>query len=112
MPNSQVFPNPEDCSSPGLYRGGTVTFADADVERVRRAHRNDLENIGLFLAVTHFYLATDPPVALAKNLIRAFACLRFTHTLVYLNKVRFCCQYKCPKGVRVPFGSIRKALVP
>ena len=82
-----MFPNPEDCSSPGLYHGGTVTFTDSDVERVRRAHRNDLENIGLFLVVAHFYLMTNPPVAVATNLMRGFACLRFCHTLIYLNRV-------------------------
>merc|ERR1712012_356425 len=82
-----VFPNPEDCSSPGLYHGGTVAFTDSDVERVRRAHRNDLENIGLFFVVSHFYLMTDPPAAVATNLIRVFACLRFCHTLIYLNRV-------------------------
>ena len=83
----QAFPNPEDCSSPGLYHGGIVTFADSDVERVRRAHRNDLENVGLFLVVAHFYLMTDPSLAVATNLIRSFACLRFCHTLIYLNRV-------------------------
>ena len=79
----QVFANPEDTTS-----GGTVAYADSDVERVRRAHQNDLENIPLFMLVTHFYLTTNPSTVVATNLIRGFTALRFLHTFVYLNQVR------------------------
>ena len=79
----QVYPNPEDTTY-----GGTVSYADSDVERVRRAHQNDLENIPLFMLATHFYLTTNPSTVVATNLIRAFTCLRFAHTFVYLNQVR------------------------
>jgi len=77
-----VFANPEDTTS-----GGTVAYADSDVERVRRAHQNDLENIPLFFLATHFYLSTNPSTAVATNLIRGFTALRFIHTFVYLNQV-------------------------
>merc|ERR1712210_203712 len=76
-----VFANVEDTKS-----GGTVAYTDSDVERVRRAHQNDLENIPLFLLVTHFYLSTNPSTTVATNLIRGFACLRFLHSFVYLNQ--------------------------
>ena len=79
----QVFANPEDTTS-----GGTVAYADSDVERVRRAHQNDLENIPLFLLAAHFYLTTNPSPTLATNLIRAFTCMRFAHSFVYVNQVR------------------------
>ena len=80
--------------------GGTVAYADSDVERVRRAHQNDLENIPLFLLVTHFYLTTNPSTAVATNLIRGFTCLRFMHSFVYLNQVcwqkkRIFLNFKC-----------------
>ena len=78
----QVFANPEDTTS-----GGTVAYADSDVERVRRAHQNDLENIPLFFLATHFYLSTNPSTAVATNLIRGFTAMRFIHTFVYLNQV-------------------------
>jgi len=77
-----VFPTPEDTTS-----GGTVSYADSDVERVRRAHQNDLENIPLFLLITHFYLTTNPSTAVASNLIRVFTASRLLHTIIYLNGV-------------------------
>ena len=78
----QVFANPEDTTS-----GGTVTYADSDVERVRRAHQNDLENIPIFLFASHFYLMTNPSAVVATNLIRVYTVARFLHTFVYLNQV-------------------------
>jgi hypothetical protein len=38
----QAFANPEDASG---VKGGKVMIGDPDVERVRRAHLNDIENI-------------------------------------------------------------------
>ena len=83
----QAFANPEDQAGPGRGQG-TITFSDPDVERIRRAHQNDIENIPLFLLAAHFYLTTDPSPTLATNLIRAFTCLRFAHSFVYVNQVR------------------------
>ena len=39
---------------------------NADVERVRRAHQNDLENIPIFLILALFYVTTDPDPDMAK----------------------------------------------
>ena len=94
-----MFANPEDIAS-----GGTVAYADSDVERVRRAHQNDLENIPLFLLATHFYLTTNPSTAVATNLIRAFTCLRFAHTFVYLNQVRCSMGRNISKTYEYPFS--------
>lgn len=58
-------------------------FGDEDVERVRRAHRNDLENILPFIAVAFFYVLTSPQAFIAINLFRAAAIARIVHTLVY-----------------------------
>ena len=94
----QVFANQEDIAS-----GGTVTLADSDVERVRRAHQNDLENIPLFLLAGHFYLLTNPSSAVATNLIRAFTCLRFAHTFVYLNQVGLSIGINLLSALHIPF---------
>lgn len=75
----QTFANPEDLPSKKLK----VKFADEDVERVRRAHRNDLENILPFFAVGLLYVLTNPDAFIAINLFRAVAISRIVHTLVY-----------------------------
>ena len=60
-----------------------VKFGDEDVERVRRAHRNDLENILPFFIAGFFYVLTNPSVFIAVNLFRAAAIARIVHTSVY-----------------------------
>lgn len=54
-----------------------------DVERVRRVHRNDLENIPPFLFIAFIYLHTDPSTFIAVNLIRLAAIARLFHTIFY-----------------------------
>ncbi|XP_076237484.1 microsomal glutathione S-transferase 1 [Calliopsis andreniformis] len=76
----QVFMNPEDTK---FTHKATVGSSDDDVERVRRAHLNDLENIPVWMVVTLLWLTTNPSVWLATNLIRCFALCRIAHTLVY-----------------------------
>ncbi|KAM7347417.1 microsomal glutathione S-transferase-like isoform 2-T2 [Cochliomyia hominivorax] len=76
---TKTFANPEDL----LSKKDKVKFDDPDVERVRRAHRNDMENILPFLAVGFFYVLTNPATFLAVNLFRIVAIARIVHTLVY-----------------------------
>ncbi|XP_037938213.1 microsomal glutathione S-transferase 1-like [Teleopsis dalmanni] len=76
---TQTFANPEDLLSKKLK----VKFDDPHVERVRRAHRNDLENILPFFAIGFFYVLINPSVFLACNLFRLFAIARIVHTFVY-----------------------------
>ncbi|XP_055613815.1 microsomal glutathione S-transferase 1-like, partial [Uranotaenia lowii] len=76
-----VFANPEDAAT--VSRKLQPVFNDPDVERVRRAHRNDLENILPYFLVSFLYLLTGPSVAFAANLIRAAALGRILHSLVY-----------------------------
>ncbi|XP_058818862.1 microsomal glutathione S-transferase 1-like [Topomyia yanbarensis] len=76
----KVFANPEDAKT---TPGGKVNLADPDVERVRRAHLNDLENILPFFVIGFLYTLTNPPVFLATNLFRLVAIARIAHTLVY-----------------------------
>lgn len=79
----KVFANEEDAK---MTPGSVVKYDDPDVERVRRAHLNDLENIPVFWAVGAAYLATGPEDAVAINLFRAYAAGRLLHTLVYAVK--------------------------
>ncbi|XP_031831857.1 microsomal glutathione S-transferase 1 [Nomia melanderi] len=75
----RIFLNQDDCNLAG---GGKVTN-DPDIERVRRAHLNDLENIPLWFICTCLWLTTGPSTWLAGNLIKAFVLVRIGHTFVY-----------------------------
>ncbi|XP_001660658.2 microsomal glutathione S-transferase 1-like [Aedes aegypti] len=74
----KAFANPEDAP-----KGVKVVTNDPDVERVRRAHLNDLENILPFFIIAFLYMFTNPSVFVATNLFRAVALARIVHTLVY-----------------------------
>jgi len=76
----KVFANPEDAKT---RPGAKVKFDDPDVERVRRAHLNDLESLVPFFVVGFLYVLIDPPVFLAVNIFRIVACARIIHTFVY-----------------------------
>ncbi|KAK0168544.1 hypothetical protein PV327_002330 [Microctonus hyperodae] len=75
----KVFANPEDTRG----KSAKVKLDDEDVERVRRAHRNDLENILPWFIMTFVWLTTGPSHLLAMILIRTFTLARIMHTLVY-----------------------------
>ena len=53
------------------------------VERSRRMHRNDLENIPAFWAAGFIYVAIDPPLLLAQILMYGFVLARLCHTVAY-----------------------------
>nr|UNW37539.1 microsomal GSTs1-2 [Sesamia inferens] len=77
----KVFANPEDAAM-----GGKVKFDDPDVERVRRAHLNDLENIPVFWVLGAMYVTTGPSASLATTLFRVYTAGRILHTFVYAVK--------------------------
>lgn len=56
------------------------------VDRSRRMHRNDLENIPAFLACGLLFVAAAPPYYLANILMYAFVGARLLHTLAYATK--------------------------
>ncbi|XP_968617.1 microsomal glutathione S-transferase 1 [Tribolium castaneum] len=74
----KAFANPEDGASLKVK-----PRTDDNVERVRRAHLNDLENISLFFVIGFIYVLTNPAVAWATLLFRIYTAARFMHTLVY-----------------------------
>jgi uncharacterized MAPEG superfamily protein len=77
-----VFASPEDYTTQGM---AARAERDADVERYRRAHRNDLENILPFFVVGAIYAATDPSALGAWLCLPGFALARVLHTVFYLR---------------------------
>ncbi|XP_058834924.1 microsomal glutathione S-transferase 1-like [Topomyia yanbarensis] len=76
----KAFVNPEDIATMPKLK---LKFDDPDVERVRRAHLNDLENILPYFVIAFFYILTNPEAWIAMNIFRAVAVARIMHTLVY-----------------------------
>ncbi|KOC59381.1 Microsomal glutathione S-transferase 1 [Habropoda laboriosa] len=76
----RIFINPDDAA---FVKGAKIANNDPDIERVRRAHLNDLENIPLWFFVTFLWLTTGPAMWLATILIRTFVLARIVHTLAY-----------------------------
>ncbi|XP_075224733.1 microsomal glutathione S-transferase 1-like isoform X1 [Lycorma delicatula] len=75
-----IFISPEDTA---LNPKAKVKYDDPDIERVRRAHMNDLENIPIFAIAALLYIATRPDYFIALNLFRVFTIARIIHTFVY-----------------------------
>lgn len=86
LPHQQAYDNPEDAQNVELKK-------DDDVERVRRAHLNDLENIPAFLIAGLFFVCSEPQVDLALWLFRIAALARILHTIVSILIVKL----KCPE---------------
>ncbi|XP_052753834.1 microsomal glutathione S-transferase 1-like [Galleria mellonella] len=78
----KVFANEEDTK----IKNGFVKFDDPDVERVRRAHLNDLENIPAFWLLGGLYLTTGPETTTAITLFRVYTIGRILHSIVYAIK--------------------------
>jgi len=74
-----VFTSPEDATMQGHKAG-----VHEDVERVRRAHLNDMENVLPFLILGFLYMFTNPAYSTALLLYRVFVGARIVHTVSYL----------------------------
>ncbi|KPJ13603.1 Microsomal glutathione S-transferase 1 [Papilio machaon] len=79
----RVFANPEDVKN---FRG-VVKLDDPVVERTRRAHMNDLENIPAFWILGALYVTTGPGIGWTTLLFRVFTVCRIIHTVVYVLPV-------------------------
>ncbi|XP_015120777.1 microsomal glutathione S-transferase 1 [Diachasma alloeum] len=75
-----IFISPEDTK---FVKGSRMVENDPDVERARRAHLNDLENILPWAVSTAVWLTTSPDPWLAAVLIKTFAISRILHSIVY-----------------------------
>ena len=79
------YASPEDLR-PGLINRDPrpdQIAPDETVERSRRMHRNDLENIPAFLAVGLLFVLTDPPLIWAQVLLYGFVVARALHAVAY-----------------------------
>eukprot|EP01104_Vermistella_antarctica_P021068 TRINITY_DN92_c0_g9_i1.p1 TRINITY_DN92_c0_g9~~TRINITY_DN92_c0_g9_i1.p1 ORF type:complete len:163 (+),score=29.94 TRINITY_DN92_c0_g9_i1:22-489(+) len=79
------FANQEDTTFDGLPGIENKVQVNDDVERVRRAHHNDLENIPLFLAVAPLVLLSGSTRNVSLPLFATFTAARFMHTFFYLR---------------------------
>jgi glutathione S-transferase len=55
------------------------------VERIRRIHMNDLENIPFFIAAGFLFVLTNPPLVLAQWLLYGYVVSRLLHFAAYLT---------------------------
>ena len=77
-------PNPEDFKLLRIpVRDLNVTPNDT-VERTRRCHRNDLENVIPFVLIGLLYVTTNPDPTTAAWHFRIFTGFRIFHTFAYL----------------------------
>jgi uncharacterized MAPEG superfamily protein len=79
---------PEDIQSGLINRNphpGQLELNDY-VDRSRRIHRNDLENIPAFLACGLLFVVAGPSLLLANVLMYGFVGSRLVHTLAYATK--------------------------
>ena len=58
---------------------------DERVERVRRIHLNDLENLPFFLAAGFLYVLTEPALLLARVLLYGYVVSRLLHFAAYVT---------------------------
>merc|ERR1711936_1096691 len=68
----------------GQEKKGLKTGPNEDVERVRRAHLNDMENILPFFCLAILYIFTEPALSTATLLFRIFSACRILHTIAYV----------------------------
>jgi glutathione S-transferase len=55
------------------------------VERVRRIHMNDLENVPFFLAAGFLFVLTEPSLLLAQVLLYGYVVTRLLHFVAYFT---------------------------
>jgi uncharacterized MAPEG superfamily protein len=79
----KVFASPEDYRFQGE---APSSRGDPDIERVRRAHRNDLENVLPFLVIAPLYVQSGASDAGAWICFVGFTTARILHTLFYLRE--------------------------
>ncbi|XP_060885285.1 microsomal glutathione S-transferase 1-like [Labrus mixtus] len=79
-----AFANEEDVASKSAEERKKQLRTHPDVERVRRCHQNDLENIVPFVVIALLYTLTGPSLSSALLHFRVFAGSRIFHTLSYV----------------------------
>ncbi len=77
----KVYATPEDYR---FFGQDPVNRRDEDIERIRRSHLNDLENIVPFLGIGFLYALTGPSYTMAAVLLIVFTVARVLYTAVYV----------------------------
>jgi glutathione S-transferase len=79
------FRSPEDLRKTPLNPDPDPKQLEPDerVERIRRIHLNDLENLPFFLAAGFLYVLTGPPLWLAQALLYGYVVSRLLHFAAY-----------------------------
>jgi uncharacterized MAPEG superfamily protein len=97
--------NPEDLQAGPANRNPRPEQLERNdyVDRSRRIHRNDLENILPFLVAGLLFVAVNPPLWLAQVLMYAFVVVRVIHSWTYGTRQRH--------EVRATFYSIGSVIV-
>jgi glutathione S-transferase len=75
--------NAEDAAINGGAR--LVETEHADVQRIKRAHLNALENSVPFFVIGLLYTLTSPGLTLARILLLTFVAVRLLHAVFYLT---------------------------
>jgi glutathione S-transferase len=81
----KTFATPEDYRLQGLT---PKTGVHEDVERTRRAHRNDLENILPYFGVGLLYALTNPSLTAARIYFIGYTVARVLHSVFYLMEMQ------------------------
>ena len=81
----KIFATPEDYALQGM---APRTTRDEDIERTRRAHQNDVENIPLFWALGFVFLMTYPPLVAAEIYLVGFLLARTAHSIFYIRSMQ------------------------
>ena len=87
MRKRRGFASPEDLR-PGVLNASPdpdQLAPDPDVERSRRMHRNDLENIPGFVFAGFVFVAVSPPYPLAVACFAGFVLARALHAWAYAS---------------------------
>ncbi|XP_029600344.1 microsomal glutathione S-transferase 1 [Salmo trutta] len=85
----KAFANQEDTSLVSSTEDKKkMVRVDPDVERVRRCHQNDLENIIPFVVIGLLYTLTGPDLSTALLHFRVFVGSRLFHTVAYVLPLR------------------------
>ena len=80
--------SPEDLQTGLINRNPHPSQLDVNdyVDRSRRMHRNDLENIPAFWIAGLLFVLTDPPLLLAQCLMYGFVLARAAHFIAYATR--------------------------
>lgn len=81
----RTYASPEDYA---LHGAAVKELPDEVIERSRRAHLNDLENILPFFAVSAIYALTAPPYGMLASYLWGFLIARTAHSVFYLRAMQ------------------------